>query len=256
MNGGYGISRRLVLWIVIWFLILGGVYAAFGYWATDSLHRRVQAAQQAVQDQTVLKGVEDALVYVSDMFWPVMGGGLVVIGFLMWLTLRASLRQVMRTQAVPPPFSAPEKSEDRTGPAGPTREEKEARLRADQQRSLHLLSLLQREGRLVDFLKEDLQAHDDAQIGAAVRRIQETCREALNRYVSPEAIMDKDEGEAVTVEAGFDASAIKLTGNVAGAPPFKGILQHRGWRAAKVDLPTLSGSRDPAIIAPAEVEIE
>src|SRR5258708_33455175 len=36
---------------------------------------------------------------------------------------------------------------------------------------LRLLSVLQREGRLVDFLLEDIQAYPDAQVGSAVRYI-------------------------------------------------------------------------------------
>src|SRR5215831_3115113 len=35
--------------------------------------------------------------------------------------------------------------------------------------ALQLLALLQREGRLVDFLAEDISGYDDASIGAAVR---------------------------------------------------------------------------------------
>ena len=117
------------------------------------------------------------------------------------------------------------------------------------------MSLLQREGRLVDFLQEDLQAYEDAQIGAAVRSIQENCQKTLHRYVDPRAIIDREEGEEVSVPEGFDPSVIKLSGKVSGNPPFKGILQHRGWRAGERNLPTLSGTLDPDVISPAEVEI-
>jgi hypothetical protein len=43
---------------------------------------------------------------------------------------------------------------------------------------------------------------------------------------------------------------------VPAAPPPGGTLRHKGWRAAKVDLPALSPKQDAAIIAPAEIEIE
>jgi hypothetical protein len=33
-------------------------------------------------------------------------------------------------------------------------------------------------------------------------------------------------------------------------------LRHKGWRAAKVDLPGLAAKDDTTIIAPAEIEIE
>jgi hypothetical protein len=45
-------------------------------------------------------------------------------------------------------------------------------------------------------------------------------------------------------------------GNVPATPPPGGTLRHKGWRAAKVDLPALAPKQDAAIIAPAEIEIE
>ena len=47
--------------------------------------------------------------------------------------------------------------------------------------ALQLLSILQRDARLVDFLMEDVAAYSDDQIGAAVRDIHRQSREALNR---------------------------------------------------------------------------
>ena len=67
-----------------------------------------------------------------------------------------------------------------------------------------------------------------------------------------------EEGAEVTVKAGFDPKAIRLTGNVVGDPPFRGVLRHRGWKVARVDLPEpVSGQQRPGwILAPAEVEME
>ena len=67
--------------------------------------------------------------------------------------------------------------------------------------------------------------------------------------------MNDTEGESITIPEGFDPKTIKLTGNVSGNPPFKGVLQHKGWRISRIELPTLSGAQDPKIVAPAEVEI-
>ncbi|MDJ0782715.1 MAG: DUF2760 domain-containing protein [Desulfosarcinaceae bacterium] len=127
--------------------------------------------------------------------------------------------------------------------------------RHDQRMMLHMLALLQRKGRLVDFLEEDLSAYDDAQIGMAVRTIQENCKLALLEQLHPEAIVDGEEETEVTIAAGFDPNAIKLVGNVVGEPPFTGILRHKGWRATGVEIPALSDRDDPLVIAPAEVEI-
>jgi hypothetical protein len=133
--------------------------------------------------------------------------------------------------------------------------EKEERDLSDRRLFLHLFALMQREGRLMDFLNEDLDGYDDAQIGSAVRNIHAGCRQLVEEYLNPEPVMDKHEGAVVEVPVDFDAGAIKLTGNVVGEPPFKGVLRHKGWQVGKMNLPTLTGRQNAEIIAPAEVEI-
>ena len=120
--------------------------------------------------------------------------------------------------------------------------------------ALRLLGMLQEEGRFVDFLEEDLAPYPDEQIGAAARGIHEGCRKALRERLVLEPVLPATEGEAVTVEPGFDPAAIRLTGNVSGAPPFRGVLRHAGWRVRQATLPARRG-QDPHVIAPAEVEI-
>ena len=121
---------------------------------------------------------------------------------------------------------------------------------------LHGLSVLQREGRLLDFFDEDLSLYDDEQIGAAVRSIHEDCKKTIKKYINPQPVIEKEEGERVTIEPGFDIDSIKLVGNVSGDPPFEGILKHRGWKAGKKEIPKLSDIQDAAMITPAEVEIQ
>ncbi len=125
------------------------------------------------------------------------------------------------------------------------------------QPAVQMLSILQREGRLIDFLQEDLGAYEDSQIGAAVRNIHQGCKDALNEHVELKPIYTEAEGVAVTVPPGFDSRAIRLTGNVTGNPPFKGVLRHRGWRVARMELPKIAaGRKEHLIVAPAEVEVE
>ncbi|MBI4517565.1 MAG: DUF2760 domain-containing protein [Deltaproteobacteria bacterium] len=119
--------------------------------------------------------------------------------------------------------------------------------------ALRLLALLQQEGRLVDFLEEDIAAYGDAQVGAAVRSIHAGCRKVLREHVQLAKVIDQEDGVSVELAAGFDPAAVRVTGNVAGAPPFRGTLQHAGWRVAKITLPKTAG--DSAVIAPAEVEV-
>jgi hypothetical protein len=123
---------------------------------------------------------------------------------------------------------------------------------------LRVLALLQRDGRLVDFLKEDIDAYPDDRIGASVREIHRGCRKVLDDYFKIEPVMapGAEEGDLITVEAGFDASAIRLSGHVSGAPPYQGVLKHHGWRVSSVHMPTLQELADnPALLAPAEVAV-
>ena len=118
-----------------------------------------------------------------------------------------------------------------------------------------LLSVLQREGRLVDFLMEDLGTFGDAQIGAAVRDVHTNCRRALVSAFELEPILEGAEEQAITVPGGFDPASIKLVGRVVGSGPFRGVLRHRGWRSSRVQLPALGGPDGRQIVAPAEVEV-
>jgi hypothetical protein len=118
-----------------------------------------------------------------------------------------------------------------------------------------MLALLQRDGRLIDFLAENISAFPDVQLGAAVRTIHETCRHALDQYVRLEPILNSEEDQPVTVEAGFDPAAIKLIGNVTGALPLRGLLRHKGWRVKELKMPPLPQASGRLVIAPAEVEL-
>ena len=122
-------------------------------------------------------------------------------------------------------------------------------------RAVQMLALLQRDGRLIDFLAENISAYPDAQLGAAVRTIHESCRQVLDHYVKLEPILKSEEDQPVTVQAGFDPAAIKLIGNVAGVPPVRGVLRHKGWRVKEVNLPPLSQGAGRMVVAPAEVEL-
>ena len=122
-------------------------------------------------------------------------------------------------------------------------------------RAVQMLALLQRDGRLIDFLAENISAYPDAQLGAAVRAIHETCRQVLDQYVRLEPILNSEENQPVMVQIGFDPAAIKLIGNVAGAPPVRGVLRHKGWRAKEVNLPPLPQGAARMVVAPAEVEL-
>jgi len=122
--------------------------------------------------------------------------------------------------------------------------------------ALSLLAVLQQEARLVDFLKEPLDGYTDVQIGAAVRDVHRDGAAALERLFAIRPLRREAEGSDVTVPAGFDAGAVRLTGRVTGAPPYRGTLRHPGWTTTKAELPRWTGDAAAArVIAPAEVEI-
>ncbi|HYO71647.1 MAG TPA: DUF2760 domain-containing protein [Archangium sp.] len=121
--------------------------------------------------------------------------------------------------------------------------------------ALLLLSMLQREGRLIDFLQENVASFSDADVGAAARIIHEGCRKVVQQYLSLKPVLPESEGARVSVPVGFDAQRIRLTGNVAGQPPYSGALKHHGWVTTEVKFPSVSPALDPRVLAPAEVEL-
>jgi hypothetical protein len=121
--------------------------------------------------------------------------------------------------------------------------------------ALQILSILQRDSRLVDFIMEDIAGYSDEQVGAAVRGLHDQARESLGRYIKLDPVIDGVEG-TFAKPAVSDPAAVKFVGNVPAGKPSGGLLRHKGWRAAKVDLPPLNPKQDAAIIAPAEIEIE
>ena len=121
--------------------------------------------------------------------------------------------------------------------------------------ALQLLGLLQREARFVDFIQEDVAPYSDAEIGAAARVVHGGCRKLLAEHFTLAPVRAEAEGSRVTLAAGFDAAAVRLTGNVVGQAPFTGTLSHRGWQVTQVRLPQLTDARAAAIIAQAEVEL-
>lgn len=186
-------------------------------------------------------------LWFLKVFAPGSLGVSVLFGMIIWLVVRMIFKKIV------PPSDAAAPAKDDAKPS-----EDALRIEENMKKRLfvHLLSTLQKEGRLLDFFNEQLDQYDDAQIGAAVRQVHDNCTKTLGKYLNLEPVMDENEGEPVTVEEGFDPAAVKLTGNVVGDPPFKGILRHRGWKTSKLDIPTLSKQENPGIIAPAEVEIE
>ena len=161
------------------------------------------------------------------------------------LVERAKLPEPSPAAATPAPVGHGAVAYPTPAPVAPARSE-----------ALTLLSVLQREARLVDFLKEDIAGYANDQIGAAVRDIHRDAAGVLSRLFDLKPVMTEAEGSSVAVPAGTDAARVRLVGNVAGSPPFRGTLRHGGWEATRVELPSWTGAEASAkVVAPAEVEV-
>ena len=121
--------------------------------------------------------------------------------------------------------------------------------------ALQLLGLLQKEARFIDFIKEDVTAYSDADIGVAARVVHEGCNKAVNEYFTLESVRKDQEGSKITLAKGFDASKVRLTGNIVGQAPFTGTLIHKGWQITDIRLPKLTEGHNARIVAAAEVEL-
>ena len=120
------------------------------------------------------------------------------------------------------------------------------------------LALLQENGRLVDFAKEDITSATDQQLGAAARVVHAGCRKVLNDYFEISPLRSETEGNPVTLESGYDAPAHRLLGSVPANPPYAGKLVHPGWITKSIKLPRVTGTTDKRpwpVLAPAEIEI-
>lgn len=181
-------------------------------------------------------------------FMPISAGIFILFGLLLWLFFYFFFKDLNKL---------PNQDADNKAHAVPSNKtDKKEKERGADRMFLYLLSVLQREGRLMDFFFEEIDSYEDAQIGAAVRNIHENCKKAIVKNLLPKAIINEKEGEQITIQQNFDSVSIKLTGNVTGEPPFQGVVRHRGWKAGKLDKPVLSSSvHDSKIITPAEVEI-
>ena len=240
------VSKKVGFTIIFFMLLVGAAFAVAAYFGVTKLIPEIGPILQNNADPAAAKvGWNLILEYYPKFWYTIFPAAMIfslIVGILAWLFARSSIKKLALSTV----------ETDEEADAGNDKAEKDL---SDRRLFLHLFSLMQREGRLMDFLNEDLDGYDDAQIGSAVRSIHAGCRQLVQEYLNPEPVMDRHEGAVVEIPVDFDPGIIKLTGNVVGEPPFSGILRHKGWQVGKMKLPTLSGSQNAEIIAPAEVEI-
>lgn len=267
MNAVKAYAKKSFVVIILFMLIIAGAVSAAIYLGLTKAAALFSSGTDAV---IAIPGVTETFTIktLADLshFMNVMAGqyivGIVlcavlvffVIGLIVWTVLKSSVSSILAGSGA----LASGKKERESGEKAKKKDFLDKRLEQERQQRmfLHFISVLQREGRLLDFFAEELSLYEDDQIGAAVRSIQEDCKKSVGKYLALSPVINKEEGDMVEVEPGFDPNAIRLTGNVSGEPPFKGVLRHKGWKAGKKEIPKLADVQDSSIIAPAEVEIE
>ena len=118
-----------------------------------------------------------------------------------------------------------------------------------------ILFMFQKEGRLLDFLMEDISGVDNEDLGGAIRPIHEGCKQILRDRLIIEPVLAQAEGETVQLGQTVDSNSFKLTGNVPVQGPYSGTLIHSGWRLKTCKMPELVSGWKGDVIVPAEVEI-
>ncbi len=247
-------SRRSVQVIAIFGVLWASATGVFLYVGADWLahHFSGEIDQSTLQKNAVwlIQQIDAVRLNYFKMILPVIVGVVFLSSWLLWWVLRSLVSRMVLKR----------RKEREAGEMKDPRKNDfvDHKIEEDRKRRLFLyaLSILQREGRLLDFLQEDLSRYEDEQIGAAVRSIQEDCKKAVKKYIDLKPVVEQEEGQIVRLEPGFDMDAVKLTGNVSGEPPFEGLLKHRGWKAGKKETPKLSDVQDSSVITPAEIELQ
>jgi hypothetical protein len=242
----------VLFFMVLLFVIINGLLV-FGFQMASQMIFAL--GQIPDQPPELIEFLQETTYYrqlAETYFLPISAGFFLIFTIIIWLFLRITTAGLFKRAQKP---AAVNKKKRFVGVPAESKKIEQEKMEQDQRLFLYLLSLLQREGRLLDFFSENLDLYEDDQIGAAVRNIHQNCKKVIDKNLSPRPLVDKEEGEEMIVEPNFDPNVIKLTGNVVGDPPFKGVLRHKGWQIQKLELPTLSSGQDSKIIAPAEVEI-
>jgi len=185
-----------------------------------------------------------AVAPATDPFRPYLTDATLALSVLVLIGLLLPARQK-------PPSSKPQAEPARATPPAPAAAHADAEI-------VSFLAMLQEKGRLVDFLMDNINPYNDAQVGAAARVVHAGGKRVLQEHFSIHPLRTEDEGSTVQVPAGYAADEYRLVGKIAGQAPFSGVLVHRGWKADMVKLPQLlpSAPGQLPVIAPAEVELK
>ncbi|WP_119343512.1 DUF2760 domain-containing protein [Facilibium subflavum] len=119
-----------------------------------------------------------------------------------------------------------------------------------------LLTILQKKGRFIDFVYQNIDHFSDAEIASAVRVVHQGCQKAIKAHCNISSIRPEAENTQVILEKNdFDRFSVHLTGNIQNQSTITGVLLHKGWQIDQLQLPTITTNANPNIIQPAEIEV-
>lgn len=196
---------------------------------------------------SALSFVLDTEQSAASRFGTYCDGGAILLSLYILGRSLVALRAGNKPAAAPPPAAPP-----------PVAAKPVAQPPVQTGEALVLLSLLQEKGRFLDYLMEDVGAFSDAQVAAASRVVHQGCSAVIRECLALAPAHAGKEGDRITIDPGSDPLQYRLIGKVPGAPPFSGVVVHRGWKTSKLALPRHTRPVDPAgqnLITPVEVEI-
>lgn len=239
---------RTVFWTQ--FILFSAVFASFivgGFIFLNNFYLETSSVSVSKIYPPDLQNLFSNINSIKDplylYIWPILCGLILFFTIFSWLIIKGSVKRNIEKMPVAKVSDSLKKD---------VTDDKEL----EKRKFLHLLSVLQEEGRFLDFLNEELDEFEDDEIGAAVRSIHKGCKESLKKYLKIEPLIEDEEDSVIEIPKGFNPDKIKLTGNVVGEPPFKAIVRHRGFRAYDINLPELKNIDDASFLVPAEVEVE
>jgi len=241
------ISRRIFWTEFILYSLIFGSLSGFLFYLSDILTTTTSNLNINKIYPPDLQNLFVSVLKINDIIpvyvIPALLSAIFILTLISWAIIKTSLNKKLDIIV----SSKPVINTDKTKTIDPEMEKR---------KFLHLLSVLQEDGRLLDFLSEDLNSYEDDEIGAAVRSIHKGCKDGIEKYLQLEPVIEEKEDEEMDIPGSFNPDKIKLTGNVVGNPPFKGIVRHRGWKVKNFNLPELKKKIDASVIVPAEVEIQ
>lgn len=126
---------------------------------------------------------------------------------------------------------------------------------------VNLLGLLQKQGRFLDFVMNDITQYSDQQVSTASRIVHQGCSKVLKEYFDIQPVFNDPEGSSIQLSSSTNPRYYRMLGQdneiSSQSAPDSAYLLHKGWQTLSVNLPKRVKADQAAkrLISPAELEI-